>query len=336
MDLNILWFILIAVLLTGYSILDGFDLGAGILSLFAPTEEEKRIHMNAIGPVWDGNEVWLLTGGGALFAAFPQVYASVFSGFYVALMLLLLALILRAVSMEFRSKVESQGWRKAWDLAFGVGSFLIALLLGTALSNILRGIPIDDAGVFHGNLLTLLNPYGLVGGVFSVAVFTLHGATYMAMKGNEPIVARMKRLIPKLWIAVLFLFAAWLGWTFALTTTAGMTAKPLVWLFLGLTATGLALVPLRTQQDRPGFAFLASSMAIVGLMGIVAATLFPMLAPSSINQAFDLTIYNAASSHRTHLTMTVIAGIGVPLMLGYTILVYRIFKGKTVLDSQSY
>ncbi len=164
MDLNTIWFLLVAVLIIGYAILDGFDLGVGVLHLFTRNEEEKRINMNAIGPVWDGNEVWLLTGGGALFAAFPIVYATVFSGFYIALMLLLFALIFRAVSFEFRGKVESVKWKKTWDAAFGIGSLLPAVLFGVAVGNILRGIPIDGNGIFTGNFFTLLNPYSILVG----------------------------------------------------------------------------------------------------------------------------------------------------------------------------
>src|SRR5512147_1077494 len=174
MDLNTVWFLLIGVLLTGYAILDGFDLGVGVLHLFARDEEERRLHINAIGPVWDGNEVWLLTGGGALFAAFPVVYATVFSGFYLALMLLLVALILRAVSMEFRSKVDSPGWKKVWDWAFGIGSLLPAILFGVAFGNVLRGIPINEQGLFTGSFLELLNPYAILIGLLSLALFTMH------------------------------------------------------------------------------------------------------------------------------------------------------------------
>lgn len=173
MDLNTIWFVLVAVLITGYAVLDGFDLGVGVLHLLTKKEEEKRVNINAIGPVWDGNEVWLLTGGGALFAAFPVVYATVFSGFYIALMLLLLALIFRAVSFEFRGKVENERWKKSWDYAFGIGSLLPLILFGVAIGNILRGIPIDINGIFTGNFFTLLNPYSILVGVLSLFLFTM-------------------------------------------------------------------------------------------------------------------------------------------------------------------
>ncbi|MCL5030614.1 MAG: cytochrome d ubiquinol oxidase subunit II, partial [Bacteroidetes bacterium] len=176
MDLNLTWFLLVGVLIIGYAILDGFDLGVGVIHLFTKDEIEKRIEMNAIGPVWDGNEVWLLTGGGALFAAFPIVYATVFSGFYIAFMLLLTALIFRAVSFEFRGKVNSSGWKKLWDLAFGLGSLLPSILFGVAIGNILRGIPINEQGNFTGSFIDLLNPYSILIGLLSLAMFIMHGA----------------------------------------------------------------------------------------------------------------------------------------------------------------
>ena len=184
MDLNTIWFWLIGVLIIGYAILDGFDFGVGILSLFSRFENERRIHFNAIGPVWDGNEVWLLTGGGALFAAFPAVYAMVFSGFYIALMLLLAALIFRAVSFEFRNKVDSPAWRRLWDWAFGLGSLLPALLFGVVIGNILHGVPIDTNGNYLGTFIGLLNPYSLGVGFLSLVLFTMHGAIYLATKSD--------------------------------------------------------------------------------------------------------------------------------------------------------
>ena len=196
MDLNIIWFLLIAVLLIGYAILDGFDLGVGVLHLFTKDENERRININSIAPVWDGNEVWLLTAGGALFAAFPIVYATVFSGFYLAFMLLLFALIFRAVSMEFRGKVDSPKWRSVWDWAFGLGSLLPALLYGVAIGNILRGIPINSEGYFTGNFFSLLNPYSILVGLLSLVLFTMHGSIYLSMKSAGAHRERVKSLTP--------------------------------------------------------------------------------------------------------------------------------------------
>jgi len=194
MDLNTVWYLLLGLLLAIYSVMDGFDMGVGTLSLLARNDRERRIYLNAIGPVWDGNEVWLLTAGGAMFAAFPQVYATVFSGFYLALMLLLLALIFRAVSFEFYSKLDSPAWRKAWGLAFALGSLLPAVLMGVALGNILRGIPVDRAAEFRGTFLGLLNPYSILVGVGALVMFVMHGAAYMVLKTDGDLQNRMKYL----------------------------------------------------------------------------------------------------------------------------------------------
>ena len=208
MSLAVIWFILVFVLLTGYAVLDGFDLGVGVLHLLvARTNTERRLTINSIAPVWDGNEVWLLTGGGALFAAFPSVYATVFSGFYIALMLLLVALMARAVSMEFRGKVESDTWRKIWDVGFAVGSILPPILFGVALGNVLRGLPINSAGDFTGTFLGLLNPYSILVGVLTLVVFTMHGAIYLSMKSTAELHTRATRVILPLWAASVALYA---------------------------------------------------------------------------------------------------------------------------------
>ena len=205
MDLNLIWFLLVGVLIIGYSILDGFDLGVGIIHLFTKDENEKRINLNAIGPVWDGNEVWLLTGGGALFAAFPIVYATVFSGFYIAFMLLLAALIFRAVSFEFRKYSEAKN-KKYWDFAFGLGSLIPALLYGVAIGNILRGLPIDAKGAYFGTFLGLLNPYALVVGLVSLTVFLMHGAIYLTLKSEGEQQDKMVKVANNSWIAFVVLY----------------------------------------------------------------------------------------------------------------------------------
>ena len=206
MDLQAIWFLLVGVLIIGYAILDGFDLGVGVLHLFLKNEQERRLSLNAIGPVWDGNEVWLLTGGGALFAAFPVVYATVFSGFYLALMLLLVALIFRAVSMEFRGKVDSPAWKKVWDWAFGIGSLLPAVLFGVAFGNILRGLPINEQGAFTGSFFGLLNPYAILIGVLSLCVFIMHGAIYLALKTEGELQERMISVASSFWVATVGLY----------------------------------------------------------------------------------------------------------------------------------
>lgn len=338
MDLNIVWFLLIGVLLVGYIILDGFDLGVGVLHLFARTNEERRIHLNAIGPVWDGNEVWLLTGGGALFAAFPIVYATVFSGFYLALMLLLVALIFRAVSMEFRGKVEGDGWRKLWDYCFGIGSLLPAVLFGVAFGNILRGIPIDATGTFTGSFLGLLNPYAILIGVLSLCLFTMHGAAYMVMKTDGALRERMQNWVSRSWIAVVVLYAlATFSTMFAAQfLLEGILKNPLFWILAVLLIASIVYVPIATRSNKHGLGFLASSVTVASMFSIAAVSLFPRMVPSITNLEYSLTIYNASSTERTLFTMLIIALIGMPFVIGYTIYIYRVFKGKVVITPDSY
>ena len=336
--LQFAWFVLFMVLVSGYAVLDGFDLGVGILSLFRKSPDERRIMINAIGPVWDGNEVWLLTGGGALFAAFPIVYATVFSGFYLAMMLLLFALITRAVAMEFRSKVEAEGWRRFWDLAFGISSFLPALLFGVAVGNIMRGIPLDAEGLFTGSFLGLLNPYSIVIGLLSVVMFTCHGALYMAMKGEGRLEEDMKAWASKAWVAWIVLWVVATAYSFFETPhlLEGMTANPLFWVTFLVLLAALIHIPIATKAGNLMRAFLSSSAAIVAMIGITAIGLFPRMVPSSTDLAYSLTIANSSSTERTLTVMLVIALVGMPIVIGYTVFVYRVFKGKVVITPDSY
>ena len=338
MDLNTIWFILIGVLIIGYAILDGFDLGVGVLHLFTKDENERRININAIGPVWDGNEVWLITGGGALFAAFPIVYATVFSAFYLALMLVLFALIFRAVSLEFRGKVDSPKWRRAWDWAFGVGSLLPAVLFGVAIGNILRGIPIDSTGMFTGNFFTLLNPYSILIGVLSLVLFTMHGAIYMTMKSESEQKMRMKKLASALWIGFVVLYTLISIYSIfeAKFLFEEILSNTLFWIVFIVLLAAVFTIPVMVKAEKFGRAFLASSVTIGCMIGLMAISLFDKLVPSSIDLAYSLTIYNASSTQRTLFTMLIIAIIGMPFVIGYTIIIYRVFKGKVVLDEHSY
>jgi len=338
MDLQTTWFILIAVLLTGYAILDGFDLGVGILSLFAHDDRERRIYINAIGPVWDGNEVWLLTGGGALFAAFPAVYATVFSGFYLALMLLLVALIFRAVSMEFRGKVDAAGWRALWDWSFGLGSLLPALLLGVAFGNILRGVPLNGAGNFAGSFLGLLNPYAILVGLVTAVLFTMHGALYLTTKTDGALRDRLVRWVSGTWIAFVVLHLLATGATILVSPFlfAGLLRAPVFWILFLLLLGAVLTLPVVLKKDRFFGAFLLSSVIVLAVVGLSAVSLFPYLVPSLSNLTNSLTIYNASSSHATLAVMLMIALIGMPLVLAYTFFIYRAFKGKVVLSDESY
>jgi cytochrome d ubiquinol oxidase subunit II len=338
MDLNTIWFLLICVLLTGYAILDGFDLGAGVAHLFARSESERRTFINAIAPVWDGNEVWLLTGGGALFAAFPAVYATVFSGFYLALMFLLVALIVRAVSMEFRGKVDNPRWKKWWDWGFGLGSLLPAFLLGVAYGNILHGIPLARTGDYTGSFFDLLNPFALLVGVFSLTLFAMHGALYLSMKVEGELRAKMVSRATRLWMASVVLFIIVTGG--ALLTAQflfqDILLNPVFWVLMILLLVSSLSLPVFLKGGRLVPGFIASSLTIACLMGISALSLYPRLVPSSIDISDSLTIYNASSSPTTLTVMLVIAGVGVPIVIAYTVFIYRIFKGKVVLGPDSY
>ena len=330
MDLNLLWFVLLGVLLAGYSILDGFDLGAGILHLTARTDDERRTIINAIGPLWDGNEVWLVTFGGAMFAAFPVAYATVFSGFYIALMLVLLTLILRAVSIEFRSKRASLGWRRFWDGSFFLGSLLATLLFGVALGNILIGIPIDANGIFTGSFFTLLRPFPILVGLFTVLFAAMHGALYLNLKTEGELQQRMR-----VWIKRSFNCAAV---CFVLMAICVLLFVPVVkvWMWGIFICVAFLAIPRVLSQNRPFIAFLLSSAIIAVLVFLFSFALYPNLVISNISPEYNLNIVNAASSAKTLGVMTWIAAIGVPIVLIYTAAIYRIFRGKVKLTKHSY
>jgi cytochrome d ubiquinol oxidase subunit II len=339
MDLNTAWFLLIGVLLTGYAILDGFDLGVGVLHLFAKDDQQRRVHLNAIGPVWNGNEVWLLTAGGAMFAAFPVVYASVFSGFYLAFMLLLFALIFRAVSMEFRGQVDGPGWRRFWDWAFGLGSLVPAVLFGVAIGNVLRGLPIQADGTLVVSFFALLNPYSLLTGILSLVMFTMHGAAYLTARTEGELQKRMARCTTAAWVAfVVFYLLATVSTFFVAPFPMGeILASPLLWILLVLLISAMVYIPLATRAGKHLRAFLASSVTIASLVGVMGVSLYPRMVPSSVDVAnHSLTIYNASSTPRTLTVMLIIALIGMPLVIAYTALVYSFFMGKVVLTEEGY
>lgn len=336
-DLNTVWFLLVGALLAGYAVLDGFDLGVGILHLWMRTDDERRVLLNAIGPVWDGNEVWLVTGGGALFAAFPAVYAGVFSGFYPAMMLLLMALIFRAVAIEFRSKQPGRGWRQAWDIGFSAASFLGSFVMGVALGNVIRGIPLNSSGEYVGTVAGLFHPFALLTGVTTVALFAMHGAIYLALKTEGEVQARVRGWINNTIIVFVIGYAMTTMATLLYLPHMGdrIKAHPGFFLLPVLTMLAIANVPREISRGREGRAFLSSCAAVFGLMGLVGLGMFPDLV-RGVDPATSLTAYNAASSHGTLVTMLIIAAIGIPLVLGYTVSIYWIFRGKVKLDSMSY
>lgn len=337
-DLNIIWFILIGVLLTGYAILDGFDLGVGALHLLVKDDTERRIMLNSIGPVWDGNEVWLVTGGGALFAAFPHVYATVFSGFYTAFMLLLFGLIFRAVAIEFRSKEKMKWWRNMWDTAFCVSSILIAFLMGVALGNIITGIPLDAEKEFAGSFLSLINPYTIMVGITTVALFMMHGSIYAVMKTEGSLQSKIRGWVNN---AIIFFVICYVTTTmYTLIYYPHMVQhfkeQPLFFVVAILNMLAIANIPREIFHKRDFLAFLSSCASIAALLILFAIGLFPNIVLSNPNPEFSLNIYNAASSQKTLNIMLIVAAIGVPFVLAYTISIYWVFRGKVKLDNMSY
>lgn len=326
--LETIWFVLWGVLWTAYFVLDGFDLGLGSLMPFlARTDGERRLIFNAQGPFWDGNEVWLLTAGGATFAAFPRTYAVMFSSLYTPLMLLLFALILRGISFEMRSKEPATWWRHTWDTCMVAGSFLPALLLGVAFANIFKGLPLDTDGILHGNLLTLLNPYGLLGGILFVLVFAVHGSLWLAVKSEGEMQSRGARMAARLWLPLLVVAVAFLAATaFVTDLWANIRIWPVLVVFPLLAVAGL--LGSRWFLARGAFwkAWGASAATITGVTAFGVAGLYPRLLPSSLDPAATLTAFNSASSH---LTLSIVLGVVlvfVPLVLLYQVWVYRTFR----------
>jgi len=332
---QITWFVLWGVLWAVYFMLDGFVLGTGFLSAFiARNDTEKRILINAIGPVWDGNEVWLLTAGGATFAAFPTTYALMFSNLYSALILLLFALIVRGVSFEFRGKLDGALWREAWDKAILVSSFLPALLFGVAFGNIFRGIPMRNdftalKFVYEGSLLGLLNPYGLITGVLFVLLFAVHGSLYISLKTVGDLSSRATTMANKLWPALLIVAVLFLGYTWPATKLYNNFVKAPPLLIIPIIAVvSLLMVKVFAGKKETGKAFIFSCLTIVFVVFTGVAGLFPNLLPSNLDAASNLTIFNSSSSLLTLKIMTAVAFIFVPTVICYKIWVYRIFRAK--------
>ena len=337
--LTFIWFVLLGLLLCGYTILDGFDLGVGILHPFiAKSDTERRLVMNSIGPLWDGNEVWLVTFGGALFAAFPVAYATVFSSFYTAFFLLLTCLIGRAVSLEFRSKVHSTTWRRFWDVGFFASSFTAALLLGIAAGNIMEGMQLGAKFHYQGSLLQQLTWYPILVGSLTVSLFALHGAIYLYLKTEDELQQRVHGLINRLFIvfAGLYLIVTVATWLHVPHATDNLRDHP--WLFIVPVLNFLAVlnIPRAMHLKKPGYAFFTSSMVILALASLFSVAVYPNLMLSTIDPTYSITLENARSSHQTLGTMLIIAVIGLPCVISYTIVVYWIFRGKVKLDSNSY
>lgn len=327
------WFILLGVLLLGYSILDGFDLGIGTLFPFlAKKETDKKTLFKAIGPFWDGNEVWLLTGGGALFAAFPHVYATVFSGFYLALMVVLFSLIFRAVSLEFR--YHNPGQKGFWEKAFVFGSFLPSLLYGVALGNVLVGIPLNSRMDYTGDFFTLLRPFPVVIGLLGLAAILLQGSTFTGVKTSGSLQSRARKTSRLLTVIFAGLFL--LSLTATLIYIPGALKKPLAWFFALAVAVAVFLLRSAIKKEKDLMAFAMSSISFAGLWGIAGSIHFPNLVKASNKPDLSLTIYNASSSELTLKVMLIIALIGMPFVIGYTIYLYKVFKGKVQTEEKDH
>ena len=321
MSLPILWFVLLAVLWCGFLFLEGFDFGVGMLHGFVGrSDDERRVAINAIGPVWDGNEVWLIVAGAGMFAAFPEWYATMFSGFYLALVAVLVALIIRGVSFEFRTQREGAAWRWTWDAALTLGSLLVPLLVGCALGNLLRGVPIDSHHEYTGSFFTLLNPYSLFVGLTVVLLCLAHGAAFLSLKTSGVVQARAEGM--GRWLAPLAALAVigFTAWTLAIAGHAARAPVPV----LAVLAILAAVWFVRSHRD--GWAFLATAVAMLATVATVFVFLYPRVMVSSTNAAFDLTVHNASSSSYTLKVMTIVTVIFLPLVLiyqGWTFYVFR-------------
>ncbi len=323
MELTTFWFILIAVLWTGYFFLEGFDFGVGmLLHPFAEDDTERRVLINTIGPVWDGNEVWLITAGGATFAAFPNWYATLFSGFYLALFLILVALILRGVAFEYRGKVDSDTWRRRWDLAIAFGSWVPAVLWGVAFANIVAGVPIDENGDFTGSFLTLLNPFALLGGAVTASLFLLHGLHFIALKTEGGIHDRAKRDAARLAPVTIALGAAFLIWN--------QLERGETWTWVPVLTAAVALVASipAIRAGRDGWAFAATGVAIAAAVVALFGSLYPDVMPSTTDPAFSLTVDNASSTAYTLRIMSWVAVVMTPVVLGYQAWSYWVFRKR--------
>lgn len=335
MDLNILWFILVTVLFIGFFFLEGFDYGVGMLNpLVAKNDTERRIVLNTFGPFWDGNEVWLLTAGGAIFAAFPNWYATLFSGFYLALFLVLLTLIVRCVGIEVRSKKESQQWRTTWDLLIAISSFLSAFLWGVAVSNLMTGVPIDADMQFAGNFFTLLTPFTIFGGVVFVLLFAFHGALFLKLKaGSDAVLNRVKALADKLGLVLVVAVVIWVVLAYLLTDIySGVLALALV----ALAAVALVASVVLQLKDKKGFSFIAMFLAILCVTASVFAGMFPNVMISTLDPSWSLTIYNASSSPYTLKIMTIVAFTLVPIVLLYQSWNYYVFRKRVTAKDVKY
>lgn len=338
MDLPLIWFVLLGALLAGYAVLDGFDLGVGILHLLSKGDRERRLFVNSIGPLWDGNEVWLVTFGGAMFAMFPEAYATIFSGFYIPFMLLLCALIFRAVSLEFRGKIDSPAWRRVWDWAFFGSSLLATLLFGIATGNGILGVPLDERGLFAGSFWGLLGPYPLLVGLLTVALFAMHGAIFLFLKTEGAVQERLGPWMWHAWGGFLSLYLMTTVYTLIAIPRAGANflSYPWTWLVVLINVLAIANIPRALFNRRYGEAFLSSALTVAAMVFLFAMAVFPNLVPARDASGASLTIHDAASSETTLKIGLLFVAVGLPFVLAYTSVIYWTFRGKVQLGENSY
>jgi cytochrome d ubiquinol oxidase subunit II len=339
MDLPFLWYLVMGAATLAYTLLDGFDLGVGALHLFARTDHQRRIFLNAIGPVWDGNEVWIVIMMGGLFAGFPNAYATVFSGFYTLLMFLIAGLMFRAVAIEFRSKRESPAWRHFWDVVFSLSSILVGFIVGVILGNMIEGIPLDASQDYVGTFSQFFKPYSVLVGITSIALFAMHGTIYLAMKTEGEAHQIVRRWINGAILSFVFWYTAT-----SIATLIYMPhmldhlkGKPYLFVIPLLALLAILNIPYQVRKRNDGWAFLSSCLCITLLLALFSLGTFPTIVRSTIDPATNsLTIYNVASSDKTLGVLLIVAGIGVPLVLAYGFWIYRIFRGKVKLEKSSY
>ena len=335
---NVWWFLVFGAVISGYAILDGFDLGAGSLHLFLKKEQSRRIALNAIGPVWDGNEVWLVIGGGALFAGFPVAYAAIFSAFYVPFMVFLVGLIFRATAIEFRSKEPMLWWRKMWDFFYSISSIIISLCLGLMLGNVVNGLPLNDQKEFTGDWLSFFNPFALLVALTTLALFMMHGAIFLTMKTENRLYAKLHLLANNFIIFFVISFVITTLYTLLYIPHLSdfFKTNPHYFVIPLLMTLAIANIPRQIKKGKYRYAFVSSSVTIALLLIMVALEVFPYLLFSPQTPANSITIDNAASSAKTMKILLIIAAIGTPLVATYTSFVFWTFKGKVVLDDTSY
>ncbi|HKL67881.1 MAG TPA: cytochrome d ubiquinol oxidase subunit II [Bacteroidales bacterium] len=337
-DYPTMWFLVVGALFSGYAILDGFDLGAGAWHLFLKDDRSRRIALNAVGPVWDGNEVWLVIGGGALFAGFPEAYATLFSAMYIPFILFLGFLIFRAVSIEFRGKEPMKWWRNTWDVSYSVSSAMLAFLLGVVLGNVLMGMSMDTNYIYTGHWLEFLNPYALLVGLLSLSLFMVHGAIYLTMKTEGRLFEKIARLLRRSIIVfvVLYVIVTAVSIFFYPHLTDRFFNKPVLFIVPVLAFLSIANVPRLASMGKYLQSFIFSALSISFMLVIVAIELYPVILLNSAGMDASMSIYDAASSEKALGIMLTITAIGFPLVIAYTIFVYRAFWGKVKLDETSY